>query len=407
MGARRDPRSTMARPASGPFTSSLPSVNYARLQYLMNETKTMPDLGRPKPDVFPVLGKCVVASILLAVVAVLLLLATASAQAASYECRPRDPNEARPPTVAPKFGNSPATITEEARVDNFHPLCAEGEVPYPTGPAVKAPKALRQQSPSIRSQSPEPPLTSSATNGAAPNRTPIGEYWYSWAGGKQNYIGGENVYAQGVRMTNEDPYVAWNAEAHSIAQLWAIQDATSPCFSDVETGWEVSPGQYSGSTAPHLFMYAWDCGVGLGYVGQSSIPWVQHSSNVFPMSVLPAGHTLHTYGVSLFEGNWWFKYDEEWVGYIPGSAWTRSFPASIWTTEVGGEVATPEYETCTDMGNGEYGNDPYAAIIWESWYEGIYGDQYNSLSPFNSDPEYTTGNLTQPWQFGYGGPGWC
>jgi hypothetical protein len=161
-------------------------------------------------------------------------------------------------------------------------------------------------------------------------------------------------------------------------------------------------------------MYAFDCGVGLGYVGQSSIPWVQSSTVVYPNAVLTHNDTWHTYGVHLYGSNWWFYYDGQWVGYIPSRAWTRSFPVSVWTGEAGGEVATPEYETCTDMGwNGRYGSNPEAAMFLEVWYEGNLGGGYSkhdSLYSYNSDPQYTTGNWYQGlpgWQFRYGGPGWC
>ena len=332
-------------------------------------------------------------------------------------------------------GNSGPEIAASAQSDHFHPLCAEGEVPYPTPTSgIVAPKILpyipttEETTATVtarvasRVSHKSRKLTRAArhNHNKAPRakaaRSSIGGYWYSWAEGYQNYIGGENVNGLWIRQSNEQPYIDYThgvTGAHSLAQLWAIQNASSSCFSDVETGWTESDGQYN-DVQPHLFMYAFDCGVGLGYVGQSSIPWVQSSKVVYPNAVLTHNDTWHTYGVHLYGSNWWFYYDGQWVGYIPSRAWTRSFPASVWTGEAGGEVATPEYSTCTDMGwNGRYGSDPEAAMFLEVWYEGNLGggySKYDSLSSYNSDPEYTTGNWYQGlpgWQFRYGGPGWC
>ncbi len=278
-------------------------------------------------------------------------------------------------------------------------------------PAAGPPaRELRRNDPSATSSLATPESTTEATAEASAS-----DYRYSWAMGRQSYAASKHVTGFWVLQQNAQPYIDDTNEAsaslsHSIGQLWAMDRHGPSCMSDVETGWMVSQGQY-GDLQPHLFIYAWDCGVGLGYVGQSSIPWVQYSNTIAPNAVLPHNSKLHIYGVDLYEGNWWFYYDGQWVGYIPGSAWTRLFPSTIKEGEVGGEVASPEYGACTAMGNGgRFGTDRRAALVGHVWYQRGRSKAAASLSSYASDPAYTTGSW-QPRQpgsrFRYGGPGWC
>jgi Neprosin len=249
---------------------------------------------------------------------------------------------------------------------------------------------------------------------------------YSWAVGYQSYSRREHVTGLWATLQNERPSVD-DADgvnsAHSLGQLWAIE-YRGPCMSDVEMGWTVSPGQY-GDAEPHLFVYAWDCGVGLGYVGQSSIPWVQVNATIAPNATLSPGGELHLYGVALRRGDWWFSYDGQWIGYIPASAWTRMFPATIGEALVGGEVVTAESEPCTAMGNeGLYGSSGGAALVADVWYQGRQVRHRRGgtasrlrkaktearLTRYESDPSYTTGGWDRGRpgpRFRYGGPGAC
>jgi hypothetical protein len=249
---------------------------------------------------------------------------------------------------------------------------------------------------------------------------------YSWAVGYQNYSRRQHVTGLWATMQNERPSVddaGGAGSAHSLGQLWAIEYRGS-CMSDVEMGWTVSPGQY-GDAEPHLFVYAWDCGVGLGYVSQSSIPWVQYSGTIAPNATLRPGGELHLYGAALRGGNWWFSYDGQWLGYIPASAWTRMFPAAIGEALVGGEVVTAESEPCTAMGNeGLFGASSGAALVADVRYQQRAGGRRRGgaesrpgaveteaeLSGYESDPSYTTGGWSRGHRgsrFRYGGPGRC
>jgi hypothetical protein len=76
----------------------------------------------------------------------------ATTSASPYECQPRDPNIATPPPIVDMPGNSGPAIAASVQSDHFHPLCAEGEVPYPTAASgITAPKIL----PQIPTTSPE------------------------------------------------------------------------------------------------------------------------------------------------------------------------------------------------------------------------------------------------------------
>jgi hypothetical protein len=238
-------------------------------------------------------------------------------------------------------------------------------------------------------------------------------YLYSWALGYQNFPRGAHVTGLWVLQRNEQPTIDaahGTASGHSLGQLWAADRHGPGCMSSVEVGWTVSPEQY-GDLQPHLFVYAWDCGVGLGYVGQSPVPWVQRSDAIVPNAVLGHGRALHMYGAELRGGEWWFSYDGRRFGSIPSSAWTRRFPSAISEAEVGGEVAVPRYGACATMGSeGRYGDDPRAALVGGVWYERAGSRIAARLNGYSSDARYTTGGWERGGlsdRFRYGGPGRC
>ncbi len=159
--------------------------------------------------------------------------------------------------------------------------------------------------------------------------------------------------------------------------------------STVETGWIEAPLTPYNDVSPHLFMAMSDCGVykNGGYVGISGIPWVQTSSSVYPNQVVTHDDRVHEYAVWRdSSNNWHFYYDGQWVGYIPHSAWTCRFPKNVNLLNFGGEVATPEYETCTDMGNGTSG--PNAAdheyTFWINEYFAEPGELHRRHHPVRS-----------------------
>ena len=340
-----------------------------------------------------------------------------------YDCKPRNPNAASPPPQ-PKLAPAIAANLAAAEESNdFERVCPDGEVPYPTGiasPVKVPPPAGREHAKAgagISRYSSRRPPRSGRRAGANLSRSQFGSYWYSWAQGSQNYAATKKVNGLFVSQTNEQPYIDPYENvmgAHSLGQLWAINEKNegSGCFSTAETGWSESVGQF-GDPEPHLFIYAFDCGAGLGYAG-AGLPWVQSSPVVFPNAVVSHNDYFHVYGARMDGNNWWIYYDGHWVGYIPHWAWSYHFPWVIKEAQAGGEVATPNWYTCSDMGyQGRFGGDPWAAMFNNVWYEYNNNTQQSaaSLWSWSSDPSiYATGNWYSGMpgrQFRYGGPGFC
>ncbi|HEX4438147.1 MAG TPA: neprosin family prolyl endopeptidase [Solirubrobacteraceae bacterium] len=213
-----------------------------------------------------------------------------------------------------------------------------------------------------------------------------------------------------MEQTNQQPNV-WVAGSHSLGQLWAIDETGS---STIETGWTEAPGQYS-DVEPHLFVAREDGGSYApesGYIGGAGIPWVQVSETKFPNMVVTHDDRVHSYAVEERSGNWWVWYDGAWIGYIPHSAWPRHFPA-VNLIEDGGEVATPEQTTCTDMGNSLFGTQANSATVTYGWWlTTSYGKAVHFEGHKTADEtQYNVGqwlpNHNEPFGFHYGGPGWC
>ncbi|HEV2997874.1 MAG TPA: neprosin family prolyl endopeptidase [Solirubrobacteraceae bacterium] len=340
---------------------------------------------------------------------------------ALFRCHALAPTTAKAPPQ-PEFPAGSVARNEIDQIERtrlYPELCPGGEVPQstitaaelgsvaPPAPAPTSGQGRRYIRPATRGEG------GAGAGGARAARTSIQGYWYSWSIGYQGFKAGDNVYAEFAVQSNEQPYIDYThgiTEAHSLGQIWAIYNPGA-CQSTVETGWAENGGLYN-DVQPHLFLYAFDCGVGLGYISTETPGWVQVSPLVYPEMIVTHNDVFHTYGVELYAGNWWLYYDGQWVGYLRPSAWKRSFPSSVWKIQAGGEVATPEYATCTDMGYaGEYGTNGTAAMFREVWYLGAGGGIYANMYGYNSDPsQYDLGNWGAGypgWQFRYGGPGWC
>ncbi len=338
-----------------------------------------------------------------------------------YSCQPRDPKAADPPPQPQLPPEAAATLARAVESNDFKPVCPQGEVPQPTN-TKSFPKAFV----------PEPQADTTAMAGisrvrggrkrgprktASTSRTAIGSNWFSWAYGVQEFTVGKGVNGLWIWQTNEQPYIPYEeslAGAHSLAQLWASNESGAGCDSTAETGWSESAKLF-GDVNPHLFVFGFDCNVPIDYAYVGSPNWVQSSGVAFPNMTVTHNDTFHVYGARMDGNNWWFYYDGQWLGYIPHSAWKYHFPSVIKRASAGGEVATPNYSTCADMGYaGLYGGNPGAAMFGEVWYEYNYNTQTartNFLSQASDPSYYATGNWSSPpnhgYAFRYGGPGWC
>jgi len=327
-----------------------------------------------------------------------------------------------PPT--PSRALNPTAIAE----DHFSPLCPEGEVPYPVPDGGVGEKRLppidRGEAGSggsietgpIRATTSRHSRSRRSRHGgrARVARVFYSPYWYSYAlADKTPAYGGVNDIWD--EQENEQPYVA-AAYSHSLSQLWGADEYSRGNYSTIEMGWTEAPGQYP-DVETHLFVAMSDCdayeGNPPGYVGNGTIPWVQVSSTAYPnMDISHSGK--HFYEVKLKEGNWWANYDGNWLGYIPHSAWSCVFPRPNYL-EWGGEVATPEEVTCTDMGNGHTGTESSAAKVFYTYWvnehfgkPGFFsGAYFSDISKYNAGSWYPSLESGESDSFRYGGPGWC
>lgn len=236
-----------------------------------------------------------------------------------------------------------------------------------------------------------------------------GTPWY----GSCFYYGSAAFYraADGAGMTQsiEKPqYVnvdGATTQGHSLDEI-ALMDSGS-IFNTVELGWFVSRDVY-GDDDPHIFVYHWiqaaqtcydDCG------------WQQYSSTYYPGMNLGTAVGKKVYiGYVYFEGNWWAWFDDQWMGYFPGTLWNNVFTKTAliqWFGEVASQNGIPPQ---TQMGNGTFPNTPSAASMttlcdvdakaWVCWYR----DQ-QSLGATPPNPKYYDIVRSDFGATRYGGPG--
>jgi hypothetical protein len=334
-----------------------------------------------------------------------------------YNCQPRGSKTAQPPPQPVLPPGVQVILREAIKADEFTPLCASGEVPEPTeaaaSPKMRSP--VNRKAPARVSSVRRRRSRRGGGNIASASREAIGSYWYSWAEGYQQFNGSAGVNGLWVVQTNEQPYIPYSeslAGGHSLAQLWGIRETQSGCWSTIETGW-METATY-GDVSPHLFVGGFDCGAWMGYAEKpGGLGWKQSSTVVFPNQVLTHNDAFHVYGARMDGNNWWIYYDGQWVGYVPHEEWTSLFPAVLTEIQAGGEVATPAFSTCADMGYaGLFGSNPGAAMFSDVWYEYNYNTQSSSayMKKWASDSRYSTGNWGAGYpgsEFRYGGPGWC
>src|SRR5438552_12366679 len=143
----------------------------------------------------------------------------------------------------------------------------------------------------------------------------------------------------------------------------------------VELGWNVSTEQ-NGDADPHLFVYHW---INARQTCYDGCGWQQYSGTYFPGMNLNqiVGRQVYV-GYVVFQGNWWAWFDNQWLGYFPGSEWSDNFTRSEliqWFGEVSSSNGVPPR---TDMGNGRLPANPAAATMatlcdvdaaaWVCWY---------------------------------------
>lgn len=220
-------------------------------------------------------------------------------------------------------------------------------------------------------------------------------YWY--AGGRQTATTAgayANVTIASPTTTSGD---------HSLAEI-AVEDSTSG-QQVVEVGWNVDPGLYSGSTAPHLFVYHWVNGVGTCYNGCGFVAY-SGATYTAGQSLSSLSGTAKQFGIQYDTATsaWWVAFNGTWVGYFPASLWSSPTFTQGGYNQLFGEVASTNASTCTDMGNGLFGSNASAAVFGSTTY--VSGPTV-SLTGFNTNASRYSVNMLSGRTFQYGGPGAC
>jgi hypothetical protein len=190
-----------------------------------------------------------------------------------------------------------------------------------------------------------------------------------------------STVADGAGMTNsiEKPqYIGTGGAGHSLDEL-AVQGGEGN-GNIIEIGWLTSTEQY-GNANPHIFVFHWKNWSPTCYDGCG---WQQWSSTYHPGMDLGSAVGKKVYiGYVLYEGNWWAWFDNQWMGYFPGSEWDGKYKKTSliqWFGEVSSANGIPPK---TDMGDGAIPSVATAASMatlcdvdakaWICWYRDLQG----------------------------------
>ncbi len=355
-------------------------------------------------------------------------IATQTVGRRDYRCVQRSATAKPPPRLSPKFRARGKVRESEYRPVALDPLCQAGQVAVPSSTKHFKPEDQKGN-----------PLLGNIRDRRAFERNP-GQvvrrslrpfkqvYWKGRGEVERNHasllpqaacdgvawFGSCYYYATaaftrqadggGMTMSIERPaYVRGDAGGHTLDEI-AIQGGEGN-GNIVELGWNLSSDQY-GDSDPHLFVFHWinwnpTCYDGCG--------WQQYSGTYFPGMNLSqlVGRQVYV-GYVFYQGNWWAWFDNQWLGYFPGTEWGGNYTRSEliqWFGEVSSSNGVPPR---TDMGNGRFPADPAAATnftlcdvdaaAWVCWYR----DQQNlgATVPAYYDIARTGFGATR-----FGGPG--
>jgi Neprosin len=254
---------------------------------------------------------------------------------------PRGP--VRPKGVAgvPSPGAAPAAAS-------IKPVCPRGQVPVLKLYRRGLPKGNPELS---RKTGSEPARrVNAACAGVVYPSDPAECYYYAGASDSRTDQGG------GLTTTIEKPsYNGTGGPGHSLEEM-SVQGGKGN-GNIVEIGSSVSTDQF-GNAAPHLFVFHWISWNPSCY----SCDFHQYSNTYYPgmdLSAL-AGHSVYN-GYVYYQGNWWAWFNDQWVGYFPGTLWKGQFQTSQ-QVQWFGEVATQNgVPPLTQMGNGLFASNAAAA----------------------------------------------
>jgi len=329
---------------------------------------------------------------------------------ASVKCIKR--TAVRPPPrgiVKPAPGKAGDRQTAGGQVAvNIKPVCPLGEVPV-----------IKHFPPGLPKGNPERPVGTSVTpaggrsaGSLAPGTRRISQacagvtypsdpgecFYYAGATDSRTAQGG------GLTTTIEKPgYNGSGGPGHSLEEM-SVQGGQGN-GNIVEIGESVSTDQF-GDSRPHLFVYHWVNWTGTCY----SCNWVQWSNTYYPGMDLSSfvGHSVYN-GYVYYQGNWWGWFNDQWVGYFPGSLWPKGQFTNSAQVQWFGEVATQNGEPpLTQMGDGLFPGNAAAAPMstlcdvnaaaWVCFY-------YDQQSLYQTQPKYYGVLHTGFGAIRLGGPG--
>jgi hypothetical protein len=289
--------------------------------------------------------------------------------------------------------------TMQAAVSNIKikPVCPLGEVPVIKGSPRGLPKGspdrpggVRMGSRALAGAGPQGPA-GPACDGLIYPSEPGWCYYYAGASDTRTDQGG------GHTMAIEEPVVV--GSGHSLEEI-SVQGGT-----DNGNIVEIGSSVFAGDKDPQLFVYHWLSWAQTCY----SCNFQQWSNTYYPGMDLSglAGQQVYN-GYVFYQGNWWAWFNDQWVGYFPGSLWKGQFQTSQ-LVQWFGEVATQNgVPPLTQMGNGLFASNPAAAPMstlcdvnvaaWRCFY-------YNQQSPYQTDPQFYTVAHTGFGAIRLGGPG--
>jgi Neprosin len=287
-----------------------------------------------------------------------------------------------PPPLPQEPGQQSASI---APPETHKAVCPEGQAPQP------AERFLPKGLPLLKDRRDDQKSEVTPQFKIPPGITPA--FLYDTA---YQYLSAEGTVAY---LTQHTPRI----DSHGYHTLAEVSGQSADQKETVEVGWTVAPS-LNGDSDPHLFVFHWVNGDPTCYNGCG---WVQVSTTRYPgMRVTPTS-TPQQYGMTYYQGNWWINYQNEWIGYFPGTLWGGGF-TQLDLTQWFGEVAFMSMgdtgATCTDMGNGLYGSDGNSASINNIFF--INGP-VASPSFFQTNPSLYEIFYPGGSSFRYGGPGIC
>lgn len=253
---------------------------------------------------------------------------------------------------------------------------------------------------------------------------------YFYVGGLQNSTN-TGLYANVTVNWMYADYYARDSGAHSLVELAAITKRANNNRDIVEIG--ITSDRLvngSGNDEPHMFVFYWVNGVGMGYnTGYVNYTGTNNCTYHPGADMSAATGTATALGVEYVSTGsigWWFSQGGKWCGYFPADPAGTSTATNKWygsganftsasQGQAFGEVASSFNEPCTDMGNDKPGDgtvsSPYNYNTMPGYVSSVSfatGSPTVSLTAFRqpTTSAYTQNMLASNKTFYFGGAGW-